>query len=231
MTAERKSCVFRILMLINNKKLTPKAMHLFETENIPIHKQFVAHGTANSDMMDILGLGGTEKDVMSVVLPKPMADSLLKKLCDKLELTQKNSGIAFTIPLSGISRMFMKLCEQINDNQEKEPSKEMETMSEHKYSVIAATVNQGYSEEVMNAARAAGARGGTYFHNNCIMNEDGTGFFGSDFNEEKETVLIITEQDKKLDIMKAICEACGMHTEAKGFVISMPIDNIMGLNS
>ncbi|MBE7037226.1 MAG: hypothetical protein E7403_08030 [Ruminococcaceae bacterium] len=230
MTAEHKTAVFRILMLINNKKLTPKAMHLFETENISLHKQFVAHGTASSDMMDILGLGGPEKDVMAVVLPKPQADSLLKKLFVELELSQKNTGITYTIPLTGISSMFMKFCEQMNtDNKKTEPQKEMEMMSEHKYSLIAATVNQGYSEEVMNASRAVGARGGTFFHNNWIMNEESTASFGAEFNEEKETVLIITEKEKKLDIMKAICDACGMHTPAKGFVISMPIDNIMGL--
>lgn len=225
MTADNKFC---LLMLIINKRLTPQAMQIFE--NIPIHLQIAGHGTANSDMMDILGLGGIEKDVLATVLSKGTADELLNKLFYELELSQKNTGIAYTVPLSGMSNLFMKICEQ-NVCNISDDNKEMINMSEIKYSVIAATVSQGYSEEVMNSARAAGARGGTVFHNNAILSEDAKNSWGLDFTEEKETVLIITEKEKKLDIMKAICDSCGLHSEAKGIVISLPIDNIMGLNS
>ena len=221
-----------MLMLISTKRLTPRAMQLFERENIPMRTQFAAHGTAKSDMMDILGLGGIEKDVFAAVLSKDTADAFLKVLFSELELGQKNSGIAYTIPLSGISSLFMKLCVQEEEAKEKNGNeKGMENMSENKYSVIAATVNQGYSEEVMNAAREAGARGGTVFHNNCIVADSAANLRGADFCEERETVLIIIENEKKLDVMRAITDACGIPTEAKGVVISMPIDNIMGLNS
>lgn len=221
-----------MLMLISAKKLSPKAMQLFERENIPMRMQFAAHGTAKSDMMDILGLGGIEKDVFAAVLSKETADRFLKVLFDELELGQKNSGIAYTIPLSGISSLFMKLCVAEEETKEKsENGKGMEIVSENKYSVIAATVNQGYSEEVMNAAREAGARGGTVFHNNCIVADNAASFRGADFCEERETVLIIIENEKKLEVMRAITDACGIPTDAKGIVISMPIDSIMGLNS
>jgi len=229
--AENKNSLFRVLMLINNKRLTVKAMQLFEKENLPLRWQFAAHGTANSEMMDILGLGGVEKDAMITVLPKSSADKLLRKLSDELELTQKNTGIAYTLPLTGISSLFMKLSGQNEaENESSKSGKEIFNMSEIKYSIVAVTVNQGYCEDVMNAARSVGAKGGTVFHNNCIVNESSKGFWGCDFDEEKETVLIITENEKKLDIMKAISDACGICTEAKGIVLSMPIDNIMGIN-
>ena len=47
--------------------------------------------------------------------------------------------------------------------------------------------------------------------------------------EEKEMLLIITEVEKKLSIMKAVTEQFGQHSDAKGLVISMPIDNVMGI--
>ena len=232
MASENKTTSFRLMLLINAKKLTLKAMQVFDDENIPIHFQFTAHGTAKSDMLDIIGLGGLEKDVLTAVLPKKAADELMKKLYNELELFQKNSGIVCSVPLSAISSIFMKFSEKIElSNERSTENKEMKTMSDTKFSVIAATVNLGYSEEVMNAARNAGARGGTVFHNNCIINEEALSLWGNDFNEEKETVLIIANNEKKLDIMKSITNSCGMATEAKGIVFSLPIDNIMGINS
>ena len=69
------------------------------------------------------------------------------------------------------------------------------------------------------------------FHNNCIVADSAASFRGADFGEERETVLIIIENEKKLEVMRAITDACGIPTDAKGVVVSMPIDNIMGLNS
>ena len=117
------------------------------------------------------------------------------------------------------------------DAETKSKEKEIVNMSETKHSVIVTTVNQGYSEEVMNAARSNGAKGGTVFHTNCIINDETMNFWNLDFNEEKETVLIITDNDKKLGIMKAISESCGINTKANGLVLSIPIDNIMGINT
>ena len=39
------------------------------------------------------------------------------------------------------------------------------------------------------------------------------------------------DNEKKIGIMKAITDSCGMSTKANGIVISLPIDNIMGINS
>ena len=103
-------------------------------------------------------------------------------------------------------------------------------MSEKKYSLITATVNQGFSEDVMNAAREAGAKGGTYFHTSGMANKDTESLWGADFQEERETILIISHNESKLQIMQAISHSCGINTPAQGIVLSIPIDNIMGLS-
>ena len=49
------------------------------------------------------------------------------------------------------------------------------------------------------------------------------------FQEEKEIVIIVADAEKKLSIMQAIGETCGMHSEAKGLVVSLPIESVCGL--
>ena len=48
--------------------------------------------------------------------------------------------------------------------------------------------------------------------------------------DEKEIVLIIASAENKVGIMRAISEACGVKSEAEGVVMSMPIDEVIGLS-
>ena len=102
-------------------------------------------------------------------------------------------------------------------------------MSDTKYALIVATVNIGYSGDVMDAAREAGASGGTVIHSRWIGNQEAAVSWGLSMQEEKEIVLILSDTDKKVEIMSAISEKCGMRSEAKGIVLSLPIDAVMGL--
>ena len=97
------------------------------------------------------------------------------------------------------------------------------------HSLVLAFVNQGYSEEVMSAARKAGAGGGTVFHTRRVESDDAAAFWGIPIQEEREIVLILAKKDQKKAIMEAISESCGAKTDAHGVVISLPVDEVAGL--
>lgn len=42
--------------------------------------------------------------------------------------------------------------------------------------------------------------------------------------------LILAQKEKKRPIMQAICQPCGMQSEAHSIVLSLPMDGIIGLN-
>ncbi len=93
-------------------------------------------------------------------------------------------------------------------------------------------VNQGYSEQVMDAARAAGAGGGSVLHSRHVVDsssKETVSFWGFHVQEEKEMILIISSAEKTLAIMKAISKECGMRSQAQGLVVSPPIDDALGL--
>ena len=41
--------------------------------------------------------------------------------------------------------------------------------------------------------------------------------------------MIVIPKDKKAEVMAAISDKCGLKTEAHGVVMSMPVDDVMGL--
>lgn len=229
MTTNRKMPEFRLLFLITTPKLTKKAMEVFQEENVPMHCQFRAQGTASSEIMEMLGLGSIEKTVIMSMLPKGFAGEMLTKLRKRLSLGYANSGVAFTIAISG-GNSWVKLVETLQPETDGDLSERKGiSMTENEYTMILAIVNQGYSEEVMAEARSAGATGGTVFHSRQIGNEEAMKFFGISVQQEREIVLILAKKDLRLPIMKAVGEKCGIQGEAHGIVISLPVDGVAGL--
>ena len=219
---------YQLLMLIATPKLADKAADLFLKSALPIQYRLNARGTASSEIMDTLGLGSIDKGVLISTVPEHFGRKMLGLLHSKLRLDAVNSGIAFTIPLTGVSKLLLRMMDQTEQETSKN-GKDDSSMPTSKYVLISAIVNRGFSSEVMDVARSVGAGGGTVVHSRSIGNEEATGFWGLSVQEEKEVVLILADHEKKTDIMSAISQNCGMHSEAKGIVISLPIDAVMGL--
>ena len=227
MLLNEKTVPLRILVVITMPRLAKKAVNLFHEGNITLQYEWNASGTASSEMMDILGLGTPEKRVLLTVLPKPFADRMGRKLKEAAVIGTKNSGIAFTLPMSGANHLLLQMLEALQGEETNERGKS--GMEDMKYALIAAVVNLGYSENVMEAARGAGAGGGTVIPGRRTGSEEAIQFWGMSIQEEKEMILI-TEQENKLKIMQAISAKCGLHSEADGLVLSLPIDTVIGGN-
>jgi len=221
---------YQMLILIALPKLADKAADMFLQANLPLQLRINAEGTASSEIMDTLGLGSVDKCILMSYVPQMLGKQMLGMLHTRLRLDAINSGIAFTIPLTGVSNLMLRMMNRAAENHENSNSRKGEfTMGDTKYTLIAATVDRGFGGDVMNTARTAGAGGGTIVHSRGIENEEATGFWGLSVQEEKEIVLILAEHEKKLAIMKAISETYGMQSKAKGVVVSLPVDDVMGI--
>ena len=231
MTANRKKASYRILFLIATPKLVKKAVDLFNQEDVPMQYLFHAQGTASSEVMDMLGLDGVDKNILMSMMPKAFAGELLSKLQKKLHLGMPNTGIAFTLVLSGGSGHIVQLIDSLQPEINRTLLERNETgMAGSEYYMIMAIVNQGFSEEVMNAARPVGASGGTVFHSRRIGSAEAMKFWKISVQEEREVVIILATKDDKQAIMEAIGQQCGMQSKAQGMVMSLPVDGVVGLD-
>jgi len=197
-------------------------------------------GTASSDMLDVLGIGASDKAVIICVEQEAQIDILYREARRKMAFHSPGAGIAFTIPLSGINTpMLSVLMKNIEKNEkltiergganmtaDKKASKQIDIDND----LIIAVVNHGYIDDLMTAARNAGATGGTVMNARGLASNGPVKFLGVSVQNEKEIVLILTSREKKLPIMEAVSLSFGMTSEAEGLIFSLPVDSIMGLN-
>ncbi len=225
----------RMLILITNTKLAKKAEQMFKEGHVQTVYRSHGRGTASSETMDMLGLSDVDKSIIICMMPKPFADEMLKKLRKQLQLGMVNTGVAFTVPISGANSKTLKLIERLREEETGFTHKNVERkamkMEDLAYALIVVIVNRGYSEEVMEVAREKGATGGTVINSRWVgSNEEALHFWEISVQPEREMILILANHDEKKDIMKAIGENYGMKSEAHGVVMSLPVDGVAGLD-
>ncbi len=230
MSAESVKKRYQLLVLIATPKLCDKAADLFLKSAMPIQYRLNGEGTASSEIMDTLGLGGVDKGILLSMVPEEFGCEMLCKLHSQLRLDAVNSGISFTVPLSSASKLLVDLMTHTAEKTTEKQTRKGETeMSSSEHALVVAFVNRGFSGEVMDAARSVGAGGGTVLHSHSIGSEQTAGFWGLGIQEEKDIVLIITDSEHKKDIMAKIGEQCGVNSKANGTVVSLPIDSVTGI--
>lgn len=97
--------------------------------------------------------------------------------------------------------------------------------------LIITIVNCGWCEDLMSAAREAGAKGGT------IVNARGTGtqehekFFGISLSPEKEMLLIVADDENTPSIVGAIKNQPFLNERGAGIVFTVNIEEAFLLNN
>ena len=185
----------------------------------------ICQGSANSKTLDLLGLEKSEKMMMQSIVPHNKISELKMGLIREMEIDRPGRGIALAVPLSALaSRQVLKhiIGDETEENVINE-SNERKTEME----LIGAICAKGHSDGIIDAAREAGAQGGT------IMKAKGTAaagtnkFFGMSISDEKEITYIVAKKEIRSDIMKAIAGftyADGAHP----IVFSLPVTETAG---
>ena len=92
------------------------------------------------------------------------------------------------------------------------------------YQLLVCIVNAGFSQNVMEAARAAGARGGTIIRGRGSANPEAEEFFNISIQPDKEVVLILVKNEMKDAVMTAVFKNSGLSTEGQGIAFSLPVN-------
>ena len=215
-----------IMTTIIDRKNSKKYIDLYKKDKLEVMYITLGEGTARGDILDYLGLEASEKMVIFNFVQQHDWMLTKKDLQRKLQIDAPGEGIAFLVPLSSIGGK--RTLQFLLDRQEL-PESEESTLKDTTYELIVAIADQENLEMVMDAARGAGAYGGTVIHAKGTGMEYAEKYLGVTIAAEQAMIFIVTKKDQKNSIMKAIMEQAGMQTPAKTIVFSLPVTDTAGL--
>lgn len=215
-----------MMVTITDRKFTRKFAAFYEDQGLPVSFITVGNGTASSEILDYLGLDGSEKAVMLCILTDAKWKAVKRQLQLKMRINYPGVGIAFTIPLSSIGGK--KALNYLTAGQEFVKGEES-SLKETKFELLVAVANQGYSESVMTAARKVASVGGTVIHARATGARQSEKFMGVTLAPEKDMVFIVVSAEQKNGIMQAIMQDAGLDTKAGAVVFSLPVTDTAGM--
>lgn len=97
----------KLLVTIVNRSKTTFFIDTLEQFEINMQMVIYGKGTANSEMLNLLGLAETEKSVILSVVREDKVNDVLETLKEKFEKIKNGKGIAYTIPMKSIIGVYI----------------------------------------------------------------------------------------------------------------------------
>ncbi len=219
MMENKMECMeLELISLIVNIGMGSKMLKKAKSYGIHGGTILLAKGTVNSKIWDYLGLSDIQKEIVYMVAEKKLSYEVLEKLNEEFKLYKPNHGIAYTTSIG--SAIGTK-----GDHKTEVEGREETTM----YQVITTIVDKGKAEDVIDAARKAGSKGGT------IINGRGSGIhetskvFHMDIEPEKEIVIILSEHEMTEGIVSVIREELKIDEPGKGIIYVQDVNQTYGI--
>ena len=197
---------------------------VFESHKLPLVLAMLGRGTASSEVLDLYGLEAKEKALLMTVAGADMTKQLIRAAKRKLFIDVPGNGIMLAIPIKSVGGG--KTLAFLSGGAAPDgAAPEMK----FDYELIMAVINEGHTDPVMDAARSAGAAGGTVLHAKGTGGALSQKILDVAVDNEKEEGQVISKAGEKAAIMKAIADSCGVGTPSGAISFSLPISSVAGL--
>lgn len=177
-------------------------------------------GTVRSKFFDFIGLNEVHKEVLYMIAEKNEAYRILAELNQEFEFAKRGHGIAYSTSVCQIVGSKNVVCANLDEEGERE---------QLNYQVITIIVDKGRAELAIEAAEAAGSKGGT------ILNARGAGIhevsrvFAMDVEPEKEVVLILSEASSTDAIIESISRKLNIGEPGNGIIFVQNANKTYGI--
>ena len=213
----------KILLSILERGKGKSYLEFLKIKNILLHFQTVGVGTAPSEMMDIFGLGTNDKDILISLATEGATNGFLNEFGQSFGGVSGYRGLTMVTSLGAVNRITAEIVTRITPENIEKGETTMQK-SDNKYSLILICVNQGYTDRVMQTAKAAGATGGTVIRARLADAALLEQFVDNSIEEERDIISILVPNTICAPIMEQVNEQFGMNTEARGTLCAVPIE-------
>ena len=182
---------------------------------------FMGRGTVpKSRLLEFFELTQTRREIVFMLTERSSAQEAMHYIGWEFSLHKKNSGICFYLPVNEILGI-----ENLKDIELKVTEGTAETM----YHVIYTIVEKGRAEEVMEAARGAGARGGTIINARGHGIHDTGTLFLMPVEPEREIVMVLAEAGVTRPIAQAVREKLELDEPGNGIMFIQGVYDVYGM--
>lgn len=98
-SSERLDVIFTIVP----KGKGEQVIDLLRDNDVMVNMTCLGRGTAPSSILEMLGIGATDKDVVLSFVKNEISTSLLRRIAKKLDFSKPGNGISFTVPLQSVA--------------------------------------------------------------------------------------------------------------------------------
>lgn len=212
--------IFKLIYVIVNHGMGSKILRKAKDCGITGGTIILAKGTVNNSILNFLSLTDERKEIVLMAADHRVAECALEQLNKTFSFEKPNQGIAFSIKIGEIHGS------TVIESEEADKERGVEKLM---YQMIITIVDRGKAEDVIDAAKAAGSKGGT------IVSARGSGIhetsrlFQMDIEPEKEMVFILSKKDITEAIVSSIRENMEIDKAGKGIVFIQDVNNVYGL--
>jgi len=103
-------------------------------------------------------------------------------------------------------------------------------MMDKRYEAVFCVVNAGFADAAMDAARRAGAGGGTILKGRGSAGREAQEKFNIAIQPEKELLMLLVPEEIKDNVLRALYDGVGLATAGQGIAFSLPVERTLGLS-
>lgn len=212
---------FKLIVVIVNVGEGSKVLKYAREIGVTGGTIVLGHGTDSSRVAELLGLGTIRKEILMMVCNFETAATALRKLDEKFTFEKRRHGIAFSKPIES----FIGSKDHIY---RKNPTDREDARMD--YHMITVIVNKGMGELVVEAARSAGATGGTIINARGAGTHETSKMFSIEIEPEKEIVMIVARAAKSERIYQAIRRTVDLDQPGTGIMFKQGVDDACGVD-
>lgn len=215
-----------LMLTIVDRGQGDRISEIFASHCVYYNLLTLGFGTATKKILSFFGFGETEKDVIFSYMSHDRSLILLKELEGVFHRKGTGYGVAFTVPMDAAADAACQMGLCGTDGYRQGGA----FMENYQHELLVAITTQGYADEIMDVAKTRGATGGTVLRARGVGAKEAEKFFGITVQPEKDMIFIVVKRELKVEMMQAIVDQKGPHTEAKAVVFSLPVNGVAGMN-
>lgn len=211
-----------LIQVIVNLGLGSKVLKIAKKQGVTGGTIYLGRGTVQSKLLNLFAISEIRKEIVMMLTTSNVARKTMDAIYQELHLEKPNHGIAFTTSVSMLAGT-----RNVGEIVDKKIVQRSEVTSMYQNIII--IVDKGKAENVMEAAKKAGAKGGTIINARGSGIHETTKLFAMDIEPEKEKVMILSEEQYTKGIVDKIYEELEIDKPGNGIIFVQDVLQTYGI--